>query len=291
MRISLIGFGQVGQCYAQALHAAGHTLDTLCDIAPTDAMRERAQSHQAELVTELGPWLARADLVISAVFGHAAQDVAEAALPLMHADADYADFTTASPDTMQHLAQVAATQGRRFTDVAIMGAIFIQGAGTPLLCAGTGAQRVAEFMASTGAPARAIDGVAGDAMTLKLLRSIITKGLESLSVECLVAADRKNLVPALFEVLADVDERPLTTFMQAMVRSHVVHAERRLVEVQEARQQLHDDALEPLVLDGVERLFARTASALATQRGERTAAIPDSLQSCLTWLAPLAQRA
>lgn len=297
MIISIIGAGQVGQCYARALAQAGHTLHTLCDIAPTPAMTTMADELGAEFTTTLGPWLASADIVISAVFGHAALDVLTQSLPHMKPGAQFADFTTASPQDMERAADRAAEQNLAFTDVAIMGAIFIARDKTPLLCSGTGAKSIASFMSEWGAPARAIEGRAGDAMTLKLLRSIITKGLESLAVECLVAADRKNLRPALYEVLADVDSLPLTSFMGSMVRSHVVHAERRLVEVQEARQQLCDDQLQPLVLDGVEKLFARTAQALAQRRQQEietpgsVSPVGDSLEDSLKWLAPLAQRA
>ena len=63
---------------------------------------------------------------------------------------------------------------------------------------------------------------------------------------------------SLYEVLSDIDRTPLTTFMDAFVRSHVDHAGRRHAEVREARDQLYEAGLEPLVLDGVERLFART---------------------------------
>jgi len=295
MIVSIIGVGQVGQCYARALAAAGHTLHTLCDITPTPAIRAFATEVGAQVTTTPGPWLSEADLVISAVFGHAALDVAAQALAYLKPGAQFADFTTASPDDMLRAAAVAHTHDIPFTDVAIMGAIFIARDKTPLLCSGSGAAHVAAFMAACGAPARAIEGQAGDAMTLKLLRSIITKGLESLAVECLVAADQKNLRPALYEVLADVDSMPLTRFLESMVRSHVVHAERRLVEVQEARQQLVDDNLEPLVLDGVERLFARTAAALAQRREalatspQSVAPIEDTLDASLRWLTPLAQ--
>lgn len=296
MNVSIIGAGQVGQCYARALLAAGHTIHTLCDIAPTPAIEAFATGIGAPLVQQPGAWLGHADVVISAVFGHAALEVATQAMPYLKAGAHFADFTTASPQDMGRAAAIAHAQDTPFTDVAIMGAIFMAQAKTPLLCSGAGASHIATFMQTAGAPARAIEGEAGDAMTLKLLRSIITKGLESLAVECLVAADQKNLRPALYDVLADVDSMPLTAFMGSMVRSHVVHAERRLVEVQEARQQLLDDNLQPLALDGVERLFARTAAALAHRRDmsatspEHAAPIGDTLDASLKWLAPLAVR-
>ena len=100
-----------------------------------------------------------------------------------------------------------------------MGAIALLAERTPLLCAGQGADQVIALAASGGAPARAIDGAPGDAVRLKLLRSIMTKGMESLAVECLVAANAMGLRASLYEVLSDIDRTPLTTFMDAFVRS------------------------------------------------------------------------
>ena len=116
-------------------------------------------------------------------------------------------------------------------------------------------------------------------MRLKLLRSVMTKGMESLAVECMVAAERMGLRASLYEVLADIDRTPLTAFMDSFVRSHVLHAPRRLAEVREARDQLHEAGLEPLVLNGVEQLFDRTTrgiQARARQRPGRGTRFPRS---------------
>jgi 3-hydroxyisobutyrate dehydrogenase-like beta-hydroxyacid dehydrogenase len=283
----------VGHCYAQAWIEAGHQVVAVCDLRQDDEMQARSRSHHAVLHAAPGPWLSQADLVVSAVFGRAALEVASAALPFMRDDALYADFTTASAGDMRAAAAVAARHGVPFTDVAIMGAIVLLGAQTPLLCAGTGAEKVAEFACAGGAPARAIAGQAGDAVRLKLLRSIMTKGMESLTVECLVAAESMGLRDALYEVLSDIDRTPLTSFMDSFLRSHVLHAQRRLAEVRESRDQLTDAGLQPLVLDGVESLFARTAQGIEAAReanGGAPLQIADTMQARLAWLTTLARR-
>ncbi|WP_459615525.1 NAD(P)-dependent oxidoreductase [Bordetella sp. 2513F-2] len=293
MNISLIGCGEVGSCYAQAWMAAGHRLDAICDLRQDAEMQARARAYGAALHAAPGPWLADADLVVCAVYGHAARAVAEQAMPHMRPGTLYMDLTTAGAPDMQAAAEVAANRGMPFADVAIMGAIALLGARTPLLCAGTGAHEAAATMQACGAPAQAIEGQAGDAVRLKLLRSILTKGMESLAVECLVAAESMGLRAPLYEVLADMDRTPLTTFVDAFVRSHVQHAPRRLAEVREARQQLCDAGLQPLVLDGVERLFARTAQGLQAARAAQGGApleIPDTVPERLAWLTALARQ-
>ncbi|MDQ2140593.1 NAD(P)-binding domain-containing protein [Alcaligenaceae bacterium B3P038] len=280
MKISLIGCGEVGRCYAEALAAAGHRMVDLCDERPTDALRVLAESLGARVQTAPGDWLADADVVISAVFGGVALDVAHRALPLMTPGAIYADFTTANPAHMATAAAEAATHNVRLVDVAITGGISMTRHKTPLLCAGIGAEDIRALLASVGAPIKAVGDRAGDAATLKLLRSIFTKGVEALAVECLVAAEKKDLRHTLYDVLSDVDQTPLPTFLEACVRTHVLHAKRRLAEVQEAKRQLRLDDLEPLVLDGVEALFQRTTNALTAE----TAPIDNTIEGSLTWL-------
>lgn len=290
MKIALLGCGEVGHCYAEAWRAGGHQIVGICELRDDAPMQARAQAHGAALHAKPGAWLQDADLVVSAVFGHAALDVATAALPHMRKDAAYADLTTASSGDMRAASEAAAQHGLPFTDVAIMGAIALLGARTPLLCAGTGAVAVAEFTSGCGAPAQAIEGEAGDAVRLKLLRSILTKGMESLAVECLVAAESMGLRASLYEVLSDMDRTPLTTFVDSFVRSHVLHAPRRLAEVREAREQLVEAGLQPLVLDGVERLFARTTQGIEAARATGTFELPDSVEARLAWLTPLARQ-
>ncbi|MBV7484593.1 NAD(P)-dependent oxidoreductase [Bordetella sp. BOR01] len=293
MKIVLIGCGEVGHCYAQAWLAAGYSVPAVCELRQDGAMRAQAHAYGATLHTTPGSWLAEADLVVSAVYGHAARAVAEQAIPHMRGDAWYVDFTTASAADMRAAAEVADNHGVPFADVAIMGAIALLGARTPLLCAGTAAPAVVEFAQGCGIPAQAIAGQAGDAVQLKLLRSILTKGMESLAVECLVAAEQLGLRSALYDVLGDMDRTPLTTFLDSFVRSHVLHAPRRLAEVREAREQLVQAGLQPLVLDGVERLFARTADGIETARAATGGApleVPDTVSARLAWLTPLARQ-
>ncbi|MFD4838572.1 DUF1932 domain-containing protein [Achromobacter sp. NPDC058515] len=290
MKIALIGCGEVGHCYARAWTAAGHAIVGIGELRQDSEMTARAQAVGAGLHAEPGSWLAQADVVVSAVYGYNAGEVARHAFPHLRAGAVYADFTTASAADMQAAAAAAAPWPVSFTDVAIMGAIALLAEKTPLLCAGDGSQAVAALGESAGAPVRIIDGKPGDAVRLKLLRSVMTKGMESLAVECMVAAERMGLRASLYEVLADIDRTPLTAFMDSFVRSHVLHAPRRLAEVREARDQLHEAGLEPLVLNGVEQLFNRTTQGIHAARAGGQAEAPDSVEARLAWLTTLARQ-
>lgn len=279
MKTILLGGGMVGQCYAQALQAQGHHIVAFCDHAPSDALRALAAELGASIHAAPGPWLAEAGLVVSAVFGTAALDLAHAAFPHLQAGTLYLDMTTADPQAMRDAEALAHERGVRFVDVAITGAVNLSGARTPLLCAGAAAEEAARLLTACGAPVQVVGERPGDAAELKLLRSIFTKGLEALSVECLLTAERKGLRETLFRVLADIDQGSLRETMESMVRTHIVHAGRRRNEVVEAQRQMAQAGVPAIVLAGVQQRFEHTlAQQQATPYAGQTTA------DALAWL-------
>lgn len=265
----------VGACYMQAFVEQGHSLVGLCDLQPNAAVADAVQAAGAQVHTAPGAWLAEADVVVSAVFGTVARSLFEACLPHLRDLRDladgvvYVDMTTADPQEMRECGELArrVAQGRavHFVDVAITGAVNLGGRKTPLLVAGGKAGFVQELFLPLGGSVRVVGGQPGDAAALKLLRSIYTKGTEALAVECLVTAQQMGLREQLHAVLQDIDETPLRTLMESMVRTHIPHSARRRNEVAEARQQMARNGLAPIALPAVEALFAATAQAHAAQ--------------------------
>lgn len=261
MQIAIIGLGEVGQCYARMLHAAGHTL-RLCAPRPSVAALHMAAALGLPVHTTLADAVAGVDWIFSCVTGTVALQVVQDLAGCAPTGAAIADFTTATVDAKKAAATVAAQHSLRFVDVAIMGAIALGREKTPLLAVGEGAQAFADVLNAAGAQVRAIAGVAGDAIALKLLRSHFTKGLEALSVEVCMAAEQQGLRTQLFEQLQDIDDTPLRSFVDMLVRTHVVHARRRAQEVRDVMQTLHQAGLPSVVLPGVEQRFMDTARAM-----------------------------
>lgn len=273
----------VGACYMQAFLEQGHSLTGLCDLQPSAAVRQSVQAAGAEIHTAPGTWLASADVVVSAVFGTVARSLFEACLPHLRDGALYVDMTTADPYEKRVCGELAqrSTSGRftHFVDVAITGAVNLGGKKTPLLVAGGKADFVQELFSAFGGSVRVVGERPGDAASLKLLRSIYTKGMEALAVECLVTAELMGLREPLYAVLQDIDETPLRTLMDSMVRTHIPHSARRRNEVVEAQQQMARNGLAPLVSPAVESLFAATAQAHAAHPFAGT-----STDEAIAWL-------
>lgn len=283
MKLAIIGLGEVGRCYGDALaDVPGLTL-SVCEQRISHAAAALAERLSITIEAAIGPWLHDADWVLSCVVGSKSLEVARECLGYMKPGAAFADLTTAAPEQKRLAAAEAHAKDIAYVDVAIMGAIFLLGAKTPLLCAGDAATRFSSLLAPVGAQPRVLsEGRAGDAISLKILRSVFTKGMEALAVEVLMAADSQKLRPALYEVLKDVDQASLPAFLEMLVTTHVVHANRRMHEVEEAERQLAAIGIVSDVLDGVRQRFAHTS-----QRLNHTP-LPNekpTLQQALDWLS------
>lgn len=282
MNIAIIGLGEVGRCYANALATIPGTTFQFCHTHLSQAGRELASKFGVPVESAVGPWLAEADWVFSCVFGAVALDVAGQCFEHMKPHAKYADLTTASPADKRAASERARSKGIDYVDVAVMGASSLAWARTPLLCAATqGADELASLIQRAGGNVRVVEGgAAGDAISLKVLRSVFTKGMEALAVELLMAAEKQGVRAKLYAVLKDIDERPLADFIDMLVRTHTIHAKRRTHEVAEAQKELKGSGLTSLVLPGVEARFKNTAAAIDAQPvGENP-----SLDDALKWL-------
>lgn len=265
MRIGIIGAGEVGLTYARPWAAAGHEV-VLCDLKPSTAATAFAEQSGQDIrasVAELAP---ECDVVVSCVFGTVSLVVAEQALEHMAREALYVDMTTADPALIRTAAHSAAQRGIGYVDVAILGAIALTHAKTNLLGAGTGIDRALTLFSAIDAPLKPVEeGAAGDAAALKILRSVFTKGLEALTIECFMAAEKQGVSEKLHDALSDIDQASLRDFLGALIRTHVLHAPRRLKEVEEAERQLLAAGMPVAVLPGVKTLFKRTADQIAVQ--------------------------
>ncbi|NDY93599.1 NAD(P)-dependent oxidoreductase [Ideonella livida] len=282
-KVAIIGLGEVGLCLAQALQAGGHAL-ALCAPRPGAAAQALAHASGSALQATPGPWLAAVDWVLCCVPGAQALAVATQAAPHLAPGAVWADLSTAPPEVKRQAAQaLAAGPGAAaYVDVAIMGAVSLGGVRTPLLAAGPQAAALAALLQAAGGRVQCLEGgQPGQAMALKLLRSGLTKGLEALAVELLTSAERQGLREQLYTQLADIDETPLRDFLDMLVRTHVVHARRRLQEVDDTAQALAAQGAPSQVLPGVARRFAQTVAALHTH--PLPVAAPSATQA-LAWL-------
>ncbi len=283
MHIAIIGCGEVGGAYARAIigKAALSLYDIISDGRPGVLSKELG----LPLNSAPGDWLRDCDIALAAVPGRESGVAAASALPFLSRGSVYIDVSTGAPESLRQSHAAFKSADRSFVDTAIMGAIALTGGKTPVLIAGEDADRAREVFTLMDAPVKLLeDGNPGDAVALKLLRSVVVKGLECLSIESLTAAEHLGVRDRLLDVLGDIDNAPIADLMAALVQTHIVHAKRRMHEMEESTQQLRSLGFDAAVTGALGERYKATLRAI--EKNEPPADAHETLDKSLKWLIP-----
>jgi 3-hydroxyisobutyrate dehydrogenase-like beta-hydroxyacid dehydrogenase len=127
--------------------------------------------------------------------------------------------------------------------------------------AGDEAQAAVDWMNASGFDAKYLGPKPGSASSVKMVRSVLMKGLEALGVEALVTAERQGIREEVLECLADVDLVPFREHLSSLVQTHVVHARRRWEEMGLVAQTLRETGVEPKMTVTTEQTLRRSVEA------------------------------
>src|SRR5690606_11498719 len=105
-------------------------------------------------------------------------------------------------------AQIIEAAGGRYVDVAVMAPVE-QGLAVPLLLSGPHAAAAVPLLKALGfTNLRVVGGEVGRASAIKMIRSVMIKGLEALSWECAAAAEAAGVYDEITASL-DASEKPV----------------------------------------------------------------------------------
>jgi len=250
-RIAVIGFGEAGSILGADLVRAGcevTTYDILLDAEPgRGEILARAARAGARTGSSFAEAARGADLVISAVTAASSADVAAEAGRSLRAGQIFLDINSCSPATKRSNRDAVEAAGADYVEAAVMAPVPPQRLKVPMLLGGRRAAELAGALNALGMNATAIAEEIGVASAVKMCRSIVIKGLESLTVECVMAARRFG---AEEQVLASLDATypsmgwlgPLPDYLVSRVAEH---GRRRAAEMREVARTLQDAGIEP----------------------------------------------
>ncbi|MDF2732028.1 MAG: 6-phosphogluconate dehydrogenase-like protein [Desertimonas sp.] len=240
MHVTVFGLGEAGALLAADLSTAGVDV-TGFDPAPVATPEGVARSPDAAAA------VADADIVLIVTGAPQAADVFDRIVAHLPADCLVADLSTSAPDAKAARAASAAAADRSFVDVALMAPVPGRGLGTPSLASGAGAERYGAAMRPLGAPVELVGERAGAASTRKLLRSVTMKGLASVVIEALRAAERAGFSDWLWSDLVAEFESADEALLRRLVHGTGVHARRRVHEMEASAEMLDSLGIEPLM--------------------------------------------
>lgn len=248
-RIAIIGFGEVGGIFGTDFAGKGIQVSVFDVLFASEPRRKqmlaKAQSCGVQAAETLRECVRDAELVISAVTASSALDVAQEAAPVLHREQIFLDINSVSPQTKRKAS--ACIEGARFVEAAVMAGVPGKRLQVPMLLGGMHAMAAGDSLRALGMNATALSDQIGVASAVKMCRSVLIKGLEALTVECLFAARQYGAENEVLESLAATypgmgwkDRLP-----DYLISRVAEHGERRAAELREVAHTLQEVGVDP----------------------------------------------
>jgi 3-hydroxyisobutyrate dehydrogenase-like beta-hydroxyacid dehydrogenase len=273
-RVSLIGFGEAGQAIAAGLREGGLERVAAWDILFPQPEGEKLKAAGAQagvrLASSAADAVREADIVIAAVTAASSYEAAQSVAPHLSGSPWYLDINSVSPGRKQQTAALLRDKAR-YIDVAVIAAIHPARHKTPMLLAGPHAQAAAPLLGELDMTVAVAGDAVGAAAAIKMIRSVMIKGIEALTLECFLAAERAGVLEQVTDSLKNnypgLDWRKVTEYNVERMASH---GERRAAEMEESAVTLRELGLDPLMVESTVKR-QREMGALGKDRTVREA--------------------
>jgi 3-hydroxyisobutyrate dehydrogenase-like beta-hydroxyacid dehydrogenase len=249
--ICFIGFGEAGQAIASGLREAGAERISAWDILFAQRAGEKLQAAGEAIGVRCAASAAEAvrgaDIIVSAVTATSSVEAARSIKPHLAGRPFLLDINSVSPARKQETAKLLG-DAVRYVDVAVIAAIHPARHQTPMLLAGPHAEAVVPMLAALGMRASVAGAQIGAAAAIKMVRSVMMKGIEALTLECFLAAARAGVVDEVAASLKnnypDLDWSKVIAYN---LERMAVHGERRAAEMEQVAETLRELGVEPLM--------------------------------------------
>ncbi|MDF0603637.1 DUF1932 domain-containing protein [Psychromarinibacter sp. C21-152] len=245
MRIAFIGMGEAGGALVagwDGAHPGIRAYDIKTDASTTAGpMWARYERLGIEGAERPAGAVGRAELVFCTVTADQAVAAARAAAPHLARGAWWCDLNSCAPSSKREAAEVIEAAGGRYVDVAVMSPVHPRLNMVPLLISGPHAAEIAPVLEALPMSLRVVEGEVGRASSIKMIRSVMIKGIEALSAECALAAVAAGVADEVIPSLAN--NYPGTDWSAQIaynMERALVHGGRRAAEMEEVVKTLSD---------------------------------------------------
>jgi 3-hydroxyisobutyrate dehydrogenase-like beta-hydroxyacid dehydrogenase len=268
--IAFLGFGEAAQAFLagwrtqKRFRARVTAYDIKTDSSEASVREAKRVEYAAAGVlgaADAPEAVAGAELIFSVVTADQAHAAALAALPGLAVGAFVFDCNSCAPQTKARSAEATEAAGGRYVDVAVMAPVHPRLHRTPLLISGPRAPAAGSALKALDMAVSIHDGPVGSSSAVKMIRSIMIKGLEALVCECVLAGRKAGVddvvLASLDETFSGFDWPKRSAYMLERAMTHGV---RRAAEMREVA--LTVDLL------GLEGAMSRAAAGWQRRVGE-----------------------
>ena len=246
MKIGFLGFGEAAYSISLGLKQNG-----IADISAYDAMedcgefgqlvRKRAQESGVVLKSRPCEVVKEAELLFAAVPSSNTVGLCESICNDLRPGQLYVDVSASTPESKKKIGDMLNKTGALFTDAAMMGSLPQDKHRVPIFASGDGAKVFRKLMEPYGMRITCVDGGAGAASAIKLIRSIYMKGIAALMIEMLQAADAYQVADEVVQSIGkSMDGIAFSEHLDRLVIGTAIHAQRRSKELDGSKQMLRE---------------------------------------------------
>ena len=245
-RVAFVGFGEAATAFVSGWAASrpqdlrAHDIKT--DSAATrPALLDRYAAHGVDGKAGLGEAVSGVEAVFCVVTADQALAAAQAAAPLIAPGTLWFDCNSCSPGTKRRAAEAIGAAGGRYVDVAVMSPVHPRKHHVPLLVSGPDAEAGEAVLRALDMKPRIVGDEVGRASSIKMLRSVMVKGMEALVAECFLSARRAGVEEEVIGSLEASDPDIKWRERGAYNLEHMmVHGARRAAEMEEAARTVDE---------------------------------------------------
>ncbi len=259
--VGILSPGDMGHSVGAMLRSQGQGLRVLtCLEGRSDRTRGLAAEAGFEAVPSLEDLVREAQIILCILVPSEALSVAQSVADAIRREGSersrdllYADCNAIAPRTVKVIEETILAAGARFADVGIVGNPPQQPHTTRFYASGLGAAEFAELH-DFGLEVRVLDGPAGQASGFKMCYAAMTKGVQALGTELLIAAQRLGFADAFAAEQAE-SVPVLRTHLERSLPTMPPKAYRWVGEMEEIATCFADLGMTPNILLGAADIF------------------------------------
>lgn len=240
MTIAILGLGEAGSHFANDLAQK----DVL--VTGFDPDLKRSIDPKVALAPSNLAAAQKADIILSVNLSAVSEEVALEVLPALNSGKIYVEMNTASPQKKQAIYEILKHKGVQYVDLAIMAPVPPKGVYSPFWVSGNGAKAFHEKMTPLGLDITLLSETVGEASTLKLLRSIVYKGVAAVICEAVEAGKAFGLEDYIRDQIGSIIGRN-DELIDRFIEGSFTHAERRMHEMDAVVEMLKRKDIQPFM--------------------------------------------
>jgi 3-hydroxyisobutyrate dehydrogenase-like beta-hydroxyacid dehydrogenase len=251
-RVSFIGFGEAGQAMAAGLREDGieqvAAWDILLPKPEGEELRKAGETMGVRVAGSAADAVRGSEVIISAVTAASSYEAAQSVAPHLEGHPFYLDVNSVSPGRKRATAELLSDRAR-YIDVAILSPIYPARHQSPMLLAGPHVEAVAPILQALAMKTTVAGPETGAAAAIKMVRGVIIKGIEALTAECFIAAERAGIVKEVADSLKN--NYPTLNWDKVIaynLERMASHGERRAAEMEEVAETLRELGVDPLMV-------------------------------------------